>query len=107
MGLVEQGKIDRDAPSNSYLGDACLTSRVGDPAEVSVRQVANHSAGLPLHFQFFYDDEDSTRPPFEDYYQDQEALDISPEKIDWDRFMANAPRMVAVDSLRFRHWRRY
>ena len=30
---------------------------MGNPADVTVRRVANHSSGLPLHYQFFYEDE--------------------------------------------------
>ena len=36
--------------------------RIGDPAVVTVRKVANHTAGLPLHYQFFYEDEPYRAP---------------------------------------------
>ena len=57
MTLVSAGKIDLDKPINNYLGDAKLHARVGDANEATVRRVANHSAGLPEHFQFFYQNE--------------------------------------------------
>jgi len=66
MVLVERGLIDLDRPINDYLGDAKLTARVGDEADATVRRVANHSAGLPLHYQFFYEDEPFRRPSMDE-----------------------------------------
>ncbi len=65
MILKEQGKIDLDKPINTYLGDAKVTARVGNAADATVRRVLNHSAGLPLHYQFFYEDEPYRRPPMD------------------------------------------
>lgn len=62
MKLVEAGKIDLDKPVNDYLGDAKIRAGVGDASEATIRRVANHSSGLPLHYQFFYADE-PYRPP--------------------------------------------
>ena len=57
MILVERGAIDLDRPMNDYLGEARLKVRVGEPQDVTVRRVANHTAGLPLHHHFFPNDE--------------------------------------------------
>ncbi|MBI3697492.1 MAG: beta-lactamase family protein [Acidobacteria bacterium] len=57
MILKEQGKIDLDRPINDYLGEAKVVARVGDAHDATVRRVANHSSGLPLHYHFFYEDE--------------------------------------------------
>ena len=54
MILVQEGKINLDRPVNEYLGKAKLRARVGDAGEATMRRVANHSSGLPLHVQFFY-----------------------------------------------------
>jgi len=62
MVLVERKRVDLDRPINDYLGDAKLTARVGSVADATVRRVAGHTAGLPLHYQFFYEDEPH-RPP--------------------------------------------
>src|SRR6185369_16162491 len=62
MTLVAAGKVSLDRPVNDYLGAAKLRGRAGDAAQATVRRVANHSSGLPLHYQFFYADE-SYRPP--------------------------------------------
>lgn len=66
MTLVRDGKLDLDRPVDDYLGAAKLTARVGDAREATVRRVANHTAGLPLHYQFFYADEAPKRPPMDE-----------------------------------------
>ena len=63
MTLVRDGKVDLDKPVNDYLGAAKVRARVGDASAATVRRVANHSSGLPLHYQFFYEDEPHRRPP--------------------------------------------
>jgi len=63
MVLVERGLVDLDAPVNDYLGDQPLRARVGSADDATVRRVANHTAGLPLHYQFFWSDRDAARPP--------------------------------------------
>lgn len=55
MVLVERGKVDLDRPANDYLGLGKLTGLAGDAAGATVRRVANHTAGLPLHYMFYYD----------------------------------------------------
>ncbi len=62
MVLKERGKIDLDRPINDYLGEARVKVRLGNPADVTVRRVANHTSGLPLHYQFFYVDEPYRAP---------------------------------------------
>ncbi len=62
MILKERGKLDLDRPLNDYLGDAKIKVRLGNPADLTVRRVANHSSGLPLHYQFFYEDEPFRAP---------------------------------------------
>jgi CubicO group peptidase (beta-lactamase class C family) len=65
MTLVQAGKIGLDVPINSYLDDAKLKAWVGNERDATVRRVANHTSGLPLHAQFFYPDE-ALRAPAED-----------------------------------------
>jgi CubicO group peptidase (beta-lactamase class C family) len=55
MVLVERGKVDLDRPANDYLGLGKLTGLAGDASLATVRRVANHTAGLPLHYMFYYD----------------------------------------------------
>jgi len=65
MVLAQNHRIDLDRPVNDYLGSAKLTAHVGQAADATVRRVANHTAGLPLHAQFFYFDEEYRRPPMD------------------------------------------
>lgn len=62
MVFKERKKIDLDKPINEYLGESKLQARVGDATAATVRRVANHTSGLPLHYQFFYADE-AYKPP--------------------------------------------
>ncbi|MEO8451153.1 MAG: serine hydrolase domain-containing protein [Gemmatimonadota bacterium] len=62
MVLVERGKIGLDRPAEQYLKGARLTAREGRSADATVRLVANHTAGLPLHYQFFYSGALPARP---------------------------------------------
>ncbi|MGV3618887.1 MAG: serine hydrolase domain-containing protein [Fimbriimonas sp.] len=66
MLLATRGLIDLDAPMDTYLGEAKLSGAAGDAREATVRRVADHTAGLPLHYQFYYEDEPDARPPFEE-----------------------------------------
>jgi CubicO group peptidase (beta-lactamase class C family) len=63
MILVEKGLINLDNPINDYLGEARLKARVGDAKDATVRRVASHISGLPLHSQHFYDNESHQPPP--------------------------------------------
>lgn len=62
MTLVQAGKVDLDKPANDYLGKDAMTSMIGDPKAVTVRRVANHTAGLPGADQFFYGKEAANVP---------------------------------------------
>jgi CubicO group peptidase (beta-lactamase class C family) len=64
--LAERGDIDIDAPINEYLGEAKIDSRAGDAQDATIRRVADHTAGLPLHYQFYYSDEPYRRPPIDE-----------------------------------------
>ncbi|MBL8271091.1 serine hydrolase domain-containing protein [Steroidobacter sp.] len=62
MTLVEQGKVQLDAPVNNYLGNVKLHSYIGNANDATVRQLLNHTSGLPTHLQFFYFDEPYRQP---------------------------------------------
>ena len=57
MTLVSAGKVDLDKPIDDYLGAVKLHARVGKAESATIRRVANHTSGLPEHFQFFYENE--------------------------------------------------
>lgn len=62
MVLVERGLISLDAPANDYLGTAKLTSCVDGSPAATVKNLIDHTSGLPMHYHLFYAD-DSRRPP--------------------------------------------
>src|SRR5262245_20887919 len=66
MKLVEQGKIDLDHPANDYLGAAKITGLAGPASGATVRRVLSHTAGLPLHYRFFYAGGPVTRPSMDE-----------------------------------------
>jgi CubicO group peptidase (beta-lactamase class C family) len=65
MTLVKQGKMRLDAPANDYLGASKITGLAGDASGATVYRLLNHTAGLPLHWQFFYTNEDYPLPPMD------------------------------------------
>src|SRR5271169_209928 len=66
MELVQKGKLRLDAPANDYLGAAKLTGLAGDASGADLRRILSHTSGLPLHWQFFYANEDYRDPPMDD-----------------------------------------
>lgn len=59
MLLVQAGKVELDRPINDYLGPAKLRARMGDAQDATVRRVANHTSGLPMHCQIFFAGEET------------------------------------------------
>ncbi|MCB1021351.1 MAG: beta-lactamase family protein [Acidobacteria bacterium] len=66
MRLVERGEIALDSPANDYLGEGKIRGRAADAAGATVARVASHSAGLPLHYQFFLEGENYPRPSMDE-----------------------------------------
>jgi CubicO group peptidase (beta-lactamase class C family) len=78
MILAERGLVDLDAPVNDYLGEAKLRAHVGNAAEATVRRVASHTAGLPLHCQCFYNGEQDQPPPINETIRRYGYLSTAP-----------------------------
>ncbi|HEX8141301.1 MAG TPA: serine hydrolase domain-containing protein [Pyrinomonadaceae bacterium] len=55
MMLVDKGLVSLDKPANEYLTRAKLRAYVGSPEEMTIRRLANHTSGLPIHENLFYD----------------------------------------------------
>lgn len=62
MVLAERNLIDLDRPADDYLGEAKLSARAGDAKDATLRRIASHTGGLPLHYHFFFEDEGCKRP---------------------------------------------
>ncbi len=65
MILVQQEFVRLRAPVNHYLGGAKVTAREGNADAVTLERILTHRAGLPLHYQFFYEDVRDPRPPMD------------------------------------------
>jgi CubicO group peptidase (beta-lactamase class C family) len=55
MTLADRGRVDFDAPANQYLRGARLRARRGSAEAMTLRRLANHTSGLPIHEILFYD----------------------------------------------------
>jgi len=66
MILVERGLISLEDPVNAYLGADGIQACIGTEDAATIRRVASHTSGLPLHSQAFYVDEPYLPPPFEE-----------------------------------------
>jgi len=66
MKLVERGSVQLGQPVNDYLGTGKLTGLAGDAQGATVRRVMSHTAGLPLHYQFFYQNAGYGRPSMDE-----------------------------------------
>ena len=66
MALVERGAIVLDHAANDYLGRGKITGLAGDARDATVARVMSHTAGLPLHYRFFYEGGDEARPSMDE-----------------------------------------
>lgn len=65
MILAQQGFVRLHSPVNHYLGGARVIAREGRSDDVTLERILTHTAGLPLHYQFFYEDGGYERPPMD------------------------------------------
>ena len=80
MALVEKGKVDLDRPVEEYLSGGRINGRAGAAEDATVRRVAQHRAGLPLHYHFFYEDEEAERPHMAETLRRYGTLVTAPEE---------------------------
>lgn len=66
MVLAERKLVDIDKPADDVIGGVKLTAFEKGSRPATVRNILNHSSGLPLHYQFFYENEADRRPPMEE-----------------------------------------
>jgi len=60
--LREEGPVDLDASLDAYMGGGGLKGLAGPSRDATVRRVLAHTSGLPLHYTFFYRNEDVPPP---------------------------------------------
>jgi CubicO group peptidase (beta-lactamase class C family) len=64
MMLAERGAIDLDRSVEKYIKPLEFNAYRGKSGDVTVRHLLNHTAGLPMHFNYFYEDEAYDPPDF-------------------------------------------
>ena len=67
-----------DVPLVSWVRAGALTETsdpysVGDAEDATIRRLANHTAGLPLHYRFYYEDENGVQ-----YCEHQHPIEGNP-----------------------------
>ena len=62
MVLVDKGLVGLDKPANDYLTRARLRAYVGSADEMTIRRLANHTSGLPIHENLFFDGSEPLSP---------------------------------------------
>ncbi len=78
MVLSERGLVDLDRPANEYLGDAQLKAFAGDVSHATVRRLLHHTAGLAIHWNFFYEGDAYKRPEMEESIRRYGILVVPP-----------------------------
>lgn len=62
MTLVDTGLVGLDRPANDYLTRAKLRAYAGSADGMTIRRLANHTSGLPIHENLFYDGAEPLSP---------------------------------------------
>ncbi len=65
MVLAERGLIDLDNPVSEVLSQSELHTCIGESEEPTVRELANHTSGLPSHYLFAYENQAYQPRPLE------------------------------------------
>lgn len=63
MHLYERNRLCLDENINKYSDTFNLNYHVKSDKKVTCRNLMNHTSGLQMHFNYFYDDENRTIPP--------------------------------------------
>jgi CubicO group peptidase (beta-lactamase class C family) len=63
MILYDRGLVDIEKSVNEYISPAALTAYEGQADDATIRQLLNHSSGLPKYVRFFYLDQPADSPP--------------------------------------------
>jgi CubicO group peptidase (beta-lactamase class C family) len=81
MLLAERGDIDIKQSVNRYVAPLELTAYHGSAGDVTVRHLLNHTAGIAMHFNYFYEDEDRVPPGVEEAIERYGFLTHAPGEV--------------------------
>ena len=62
MILKERGQVILSEPVNTYIAPAQITAYESDDSSATVKHILNHTAGLPMHYTYLYEDEPYRKP---------------------------------------------
>lgn len=65
MILVERGLVDLDRPAGDCLPPGSLKAFEGEVAGVTIRRILQHTSGLPMFWDFYFEGASRQRPPLE------------------------------------------
>ncbi len=66
MVLAESGKLDIRKPVEGYIAPMKLKAYKGNSGDVTVKHLLNHTSGLAMHFDYYYEDEEYVPPSNEE-----------------------------------------
>lgn len=66
MLLAGRGRIDIHQSVEDYVAPLVLTAYKGNSRDVTVKHLLNHTAGLAMHFDYYYEDEEHVPPGVEE-----------------------------------------
>ncbi|MBN2147375.1 MAG: beta-lactamase family protein [Anaerolineales bacterium] len=81
MLLVQQGKVDLNAPISQYLGDSALTVLAGTPDQVTLRRILNMTAGIPHGLMSFFNEADMLEYPLDRLLQNRGMVVFPPGEV--------------------------
>jgi CubicO group peptidase (beta-lactamase class C family) len=65
MILAERGLVDLDRPAGAYLPQGSLKAFEGDVAGATVRRLLQHTSGLAMFWDFYFEGASRPRPPLQ------------------------------------------
>ncbi|MAM71796.1 MAG: hypothetical protein CMP91_11715 [Gammaproteobacteria bacterium] len=78
MTLENSGAVLLDSPIENFISPELLTFHEGSSQDVTIKQVLQHTSGLPQYFNYFYDDETDEVKAIEEVLQNFGTIVWSP-----------------------------
>ena len=95
MKLVEQGRVDLDAPVNQYLKRWQVVSAQYDPSQVTLRRLLSHTSGLNIHGYLDYSPRRNTMPDLVQVLDGVHPLEGVVETLETGRLSLGRAELVA------------
>ena len=103
MKLVEQGKVDLDAPVNSYLKRWQVTSEQYDASQVTLRRLLSHTAGFNIHGYVDYSPRRANLPNLVQVLEGRHILEGLAERLETGRASNGRAELVAQPGAGFKY----